>query len=128
MGLDKFVAKAEILVVDDEVMICELLELALTASLYKVRSAYSGNQGYEMALKYRPQLIITDLRMNQGTGSELILKLKEKIPDYRPYLILISGHVDLDTKERERLGVHRFISKPFPTKVIIQAVNELLNI
>ena len=64
-----------ILVIDDEAHIVQVLSLKLRNAGYEVLTASDGEEGYEVALKKQPQLIITDFQMPYMTGLELCKQL-----------------------------------------------------
>lgn len=113
----------KILVVEDEAdvrsTICDVLE----SENYNVISAKDGKEGYELALTEFPDMILSDVKMPNLTGFEL-LELLQKNPAFKntPYLFL-SAKVDLsDIRRGMALGADDYITKPFTVQDLLDAV------
>jgi CheY-like chemotaxis protein len=68
--------KRKILLIEDEASLREILVLLLSAEGYEVEPAVNGNDGLEKAKSYRPDLIISDLRMPVMDGPTMWNELK----------------------------------------------------
>ena len=77
---------AEILVIDDELQICKLLEITLQSNDYKVSQAYNGKDGIIMAANHPPDLILLDIGLPDMSGHEVLRKIREWY--YKPIIIL----------------------------------------
>ena len=120
---------AKILVVDDEAPMRRLLKEVLSQDSHEVREASDGAQACAMFRDEPADLIITDLRMPEIGGIDLILKLRRDYPASR--IIAISGggtdgRVDYLDVARQ-IGVSQVISKPFQISVLRDAVGEALS-
>lgn len=104
-----------ILVVDDEAdlraILCEDLETAGAA----VAQATNGRKAYELFLEHGYDAIVSDVRMPDGDGIELMHKLRAD-PRKMPCLIFITGFADITADEAGELGVHGMLYKPFSLK------------
>ena len=69
--------KKEILLVEDNKEIRELYAVALINEGFNIAMAENGEQGVEMAMKHRPDLILMDIEMPGMTGHEAVEKLRE---------------------------------------------------
>ena len=119
MGLGKV-----ILVVDDEEDILELLSVILHDEGHRVLTASNGVEALGILADEKIDLVITDIRMPQMNGIELLTELNHK--GQHPPVVFISGYSDISPEEAYALGVARFIFKPFEVKTIIQNVRDLL--
>src|SRR3982751_6723316 len=70
--------KARILVVDDDPGLLRLLTIRLRAENYDVEAVESGMQALAAASRFRPDLVITDLRMDQMDGIGLLKELQNR--------------------------------------------------
>src|SRR5216684_2900153 len=70
--------KSRILVVDDEAQILRVLKTTLSSQGYEVRTASEGESGFNTAMEWPPDLIITDLSMPVMTGLELCRAVRER--------------------------------------------------
>ncbi len=66
----------KILVVEDDDETRELLRMALERRGYRVFTAEDGVQGFEEALRSRPDLIVTDVTMPAGDGTQLVRRVR----------------------------------------------------
>jgi len=66
----------KVLIVEDEDSQRNALSIGLQKSGYAIHEANDGQSGLEMALRIRPDIILTDLRMPNMTGMEMIHKLR----------------------------------------------------
>jgi len=78
-----------LLVVDDETSIREVTSAMLAEQGYEVLTAGDGQQALELLAQFRPDLVITDLRMPRLSGYELLEIMHERFP--RLPVIVVSG-------------------------------------
>ena len=100
-----------ILIVDDEEDILELLSVILHDEGLRVLAASNGVEALGILAEEKIDLVISDVRMPQMNGIELLTELKNKGP--HPPVVFISGYSDISEEEAYALGVARFIFKPF---------------
>ena len=110
-----------VLVVDDDVPLGRALVRELRANGYDASEA----SGYEEALQRMSErsydVLLTDLRMGDKDGLDLILAIAESFPTTRP--ILMSAYATARDSERAKeLGAVRVLCKPFETSELLQAV------
>lgn len=103
-----------ILVVDDEQMIADGLKFLIekgTQDCEVVGVVYDGADGIASALELRPDIILTDIRMYEIDGIEMIRRIKaEGVP---ARFIILSGYADFSyAKQAIALGVEEYITKP----------------
>jgi two-component system, NtrC family, response regulator HydG len=109
----------KILVVDDEGDICMLLKRFLTKNGFEVETAQNGKRGLLLVDEFKPDLVMTDFRLGDLTGSELLVSIKKKLP-HVPVLI-ITGYSDIKTAiSVMKQGAYDYITKPlFPDEILI---------
>ncbi len=101
----------KILVVDDDLSTRESLEIFLKENKFIVILAQDGQEGMELFEKEKPGLVITDLKMPQSNGIELLRKIK-KI-DINIPVIIITAFDDMgSTIEAMQIGAYDYIEKP----------------
>lgn len=106
-------SKKAILCVDDETNILTSLTRLLRKEEYDVITASSGTQGL-LELEKRPvQLVISDQRMPEMTGTEFLQKVKDRYPD--TVRVILSGFADFGViiEAINRGEVYRFLTKPW---------------
>jgi len=103
--------KAKLLIVDDEKHIREGLEKALSLDGYEVELASDGRSALDLIEEGDIDLIITDLKMPNLSGEELLKETLDRFP-YLPVIIL-TGHGTIENAvEAMRNGAYDFITKP----------------
>src|SRR4030043_2157290 len=100
-----------ILIVDDEEMICSMFYRRLTREGYSCVTAQNGKEALRHFYKDSFSLIISDIRMPEMNGIELLKKVKAVDPN--AMVIIITAYPDIDLAvEAMRLGAYDFIIKP----------------
>jgi response regulator RpfG family c-di-GMP phosphodiesterase len=82
--------KARILVVDDDPGLLRLLTIRLRAENYEVEAVESAAIALAACTRFRPDLVITDLRMDQMDGIGLLKELQSRWPGLR--VIILTAH------------------------------------
>ena len=128
-------AKATILVVDDDEDIRLALQALLESRDYKVETAATKDEGLEKFTSVKPDLAILDVMMvSWQDGFELARELK-KDPDLKNVPILMLTGVENKTGfefksaagDEEWLPVEGFLDKPVEPEVLLAEVEKLLN-
>ncbi|MBN2587810.1 MAG: sigma-54-dependent Fis family transcriptional regulator [Candidatus Fermentibacteraceae bacterium] len=119
--------KSRILVIDDEEDITGLLRETLQLSGYYCDTAASGEDGLrKLRRKTGYDLLITDLRLPDVSGLEILEMVSKKYP-FIP-VIVITGFATIEsTKTALRMGAVDYIPKPFTTNTVISAVRRALH-
>ncbi len=114
-----------ILIVDDEVDICNTLSQHLKLAGYLCDYALGANQAYELLEQNTYQLIISDIRMPDVTGLEMLEQINVKYPDTA--VIMMTAMNDRDTAVLAlAAGAYGYMTKPFKsTELIINVENGL---
>ncbi len=112
--------KPRVLVVDDDAALRRLLEHQLGKAGYEVHSAAEGHQGVQEALKWHPDIVITDILMPGIDGIELTRKLRASELGRSIYIIVLTVLDDEDgLAEAFAAGADDFISKPMKPRTLL---------
>jgi len=118
-------SKGKILVVDDEDIVRTSCSRTLVPEGYDVRLAKNGVEGLQMAAGERFDLVLTDLKMPDMDGIEVLRIIKEKWPE--TVVIIVTGYQTVDTAVKAiKLGANNYIEKPFTPDALLSAVSEAL--
>ena len=102
---------AKILVVDDDVELADTLTDYLSEQGYSTTKAYSGNEALNLLRERDFNLVVTDLKMPEIDGMDLLQLVKQidrKVP-----VVLITGYGTIETAVQAiKLGAYDFIQKP----------------
>jgi two-component system response regulator PilR (NtrC family) len=118
---------AHILIVDDEQGMRQLLSLVFGRAGHQVRAAENGRRAVEMLRESAADLIISDVRMPDMGGIELLSAARELSPDVA--VVMMTAFATVETaREAFKLGADDFIQKPFDVdelKLIVEKALEL---
>ncbi|HSH08644.1 MAG TPA: sigma 54-interacting transcriptional regulator [Burkholderiales bacterium] len=116
-----------ILLVDDDKGLLQLIAMRLGASGYAVTAVESGEAALASLEVNRPQLVVTDLRMEGIDGLALVDAIHRKAPGI-PVVILTAHGTIPDAVGATQRGVFSFLTKPFDPKVLLETVAEALRL
>ncbi len=118
-----------ILVVDDEPPIRYMLDLKLCQAGFSVISASNGQEGYTLACKHRPDLVLSDYQMPVMDGLEFCKRLAAD-PETGgiPVVMLTARGHKVPPAELARTNIKCFLDKPFSTRHLIVQIKELLHL
>lgn len=109
----------KILVVDDDNDMCVLLNRFLTRNGFEVATVNTGKAAIEWMKKSEPTLVLCDFRLDDMTGAELLIKIKEM--HAAAPVIIITGYSDVkDAVEVMKMGAYDYVTKPlFPDEILV---------
>ena len=119
--------KARILVVDDDPGLLRLLTIRLRAENYEVEAVESAALALAATSRFRPELVITDLRMDQMDGIGLLKELKSRYPGLKVIILTAHGTIP-DAVHATQLGAFGFLTKPVDKQELLDQVQKALRI
>ncbi|WP_192483917.1 MULTISPECIES: response regulator transcription factor [Cysteiniphilum] len=114
----------EILIVDDEPIICELIESILQSKGYMTHSAYNGKAMLEYLTQKIPSLIILDYQLPDLTGHSLCQKVRQQ--SQVPILMVTAHDSQANLIRGFELGIDDFLAKPFDPKELLLRIEAIL--
>ena len=116
----------KVLIVDDEEVLGVLIKAMIEKdSYYSVNTAKDGQEGYLAYLRFRPDIIITDIEMPRKNGLEMVSAIRAHDPEVK--IIYMSGDLDrfwsLLEKEKNEYQA-RFLKKPFSRSELTRLLSE----
>ncbi|MCW2121170.1 sigma-54-dependent transcriptional regulator [Flavobacterium sp. 7A] len=117
----------KILIIEDDISFCKLLEKFLTKHSFSVTTSFSADDARIMVKKEIFDLILTDLRLPDTDGISLLSEFKSTHPQIP--VILMTGYSDVTTAVKAiKNGASDYISKPFnPDEVLLVINNTIQN-
>ncbi len=116
-----------ILIVEDDPDNSSLMRLLLEVEDYEVISAIDGEEGFDMAQRYHPDLIILDLDMPVLDGWGMIEKLKQNDRTKDIPIVVVTAHLMPHEREKVlRAGGNGYVSKPFRVRELIAEIKACL--
>lgn len=132
-GLDRLEAEhlrkgaERILIIDDDPSVAQSVEMLLSMHNYRCTLAATGQQGLDRYEAGEFDLVITDLRLPDMTGLDVIQTIKRGHPHGQ--IILMTSYSSVDTAvEAMRRGAHDYIIKPFDNDDFLFSVQRALDL
>jgi DNA-binding NtrC family response regulator len=114
-----------ILVVDDDASVRRVVQMQLAEAGYEVQLATGGNEALRMLLEQRPKLLITDLRMPDLDGIELLRRIADD--EIQTTVIIVTAFGTIETAvQAMRLGAYDYVTKPIDYEALLLAVHRAM--
>ncbi len=117
--------RAKLLIVDDDHVTLDLLSEVLTREGYEIQTALSGEEAILKANETFFDIVITDIRMGNKDGMEVLRAFKKVSPETTVIMITAFGSIDTAI-EAIREGAFDYISKPFKLEEITLTIKKAL--
>ena len=114
----------KILVIDDDVNICDMLKLYLENDGYEVKTANDGADGVSCFKMYEPDLVLLDIMMPKKDGWQVCREIREV--SSKPIIMITAKGEVFDKVLGLELGADDFIVKPFEMKELLARINAVL--
>jgi len=116
---------ANILIVDDDVTFCLMLKKLLEKHHYQATTVFSPEEVKRLVRLEFYDVVLTDLRMPQLSGMDLIQMIKLESPETQ--IIMMTGYADISTAIQSiKQGAFNYIPKPFLPEEILDIIGEAL--
>jgi len=118
--------RANVLVVDDEQIVCNSCRRILSLQGHNVQTALSGREALRKVEEDKYDVVIADWKMPEIDGMEVARIVKKNHPDI--VLIMITGYPSVESAVKAiRLGVSNYVPKPFDPDELTQALKKALD-
>jgi two-component system response regulator HydG len=116
----------KILLIEDDVPFCKMLEKFLIKNSHSLTISYTATEARNAIKKESFDLILTDLRLPDADGIELMAEFKIEFPEVP--VILMTGYSDVNTAVKAiKNGAADYISKPFNPDEVLLVISNALN-
>jgi len=116
--------KNTILIIEDELPIRKILNIALENAGYKIVECDNGQEGIRLASSISPDLVILDLGLPDIDGKEVIASIREW--SQLPIIICSVRNTDDEIVRALNAGADDYITKPFNPNVLLARINACL--
>lgn len=113
-----------VLVIDDDVGLCELVEEYLEPEGYDVEAAHNGERGIDRALSHDHALVILDVMLPGINGFDVLRRIRAK--SRIPVLMLTARGDDVDRIVGLEIGADDYLSKPFNPRELVARIRAIL--
>jgi DNA-binding NtrC family response regulator len=115
--------RADVLVLDDEAIVCERLQKHLEKHGFAVEAFTSSERAVERLAEKSFDVVVTDLKMPGPTGLDVLHHLRDHAPGTQ--VVIITGFATIEAaREAEWGGVFEFVTKPFDLETIAEVVGK----
>jgi two-component system response regulator GlrR len=126
-GKEMATESPKVLLVDDDRDLLQLIAMRLQAAGYAVTAVESGEAALAALAVARPQVVVTDLRMQGMDGMGLFEAVHRDSPSL-PVVILTAHGTIPEAVAATRRGVYSFLTKPFEPKVLLDTVAQAMRL
>jgi DNA-binding NtrC family response regulator len=117
-------SKGKILVIDDEDIVRLSCSRTLVPEGYELKMAKNGSEGLKLLEEESFDLVLTDLKMPNMDGIEVLANIKEKWP--ATDVVIVTGYQTVETAVKAiKLGAYDYIEKPFTPDTLIATVSNV---
>ena len=117
----------KLLIVDDEVEICEFLKSFFEDRDFKVVIANSGTQALEQVELFQPEVVLLDIQMPGMDGLQTLKKIKELHPKVK-VIMVTAVETQEKIEEAMRLGADNYITKPLSLEYLEKDVQDKIDV
>lgn len=112
-----------ILVIDNEEVICDACHLVLTERGHHVDYCKTGTSGLQTASRGGYDLVLLDIKLPDMDGMDILQVLRKEMPEL--YVIVMTGYATLgNAVQAMKLGAADYLSKPFTDDELLEAVEK----
>jgi DNA-binding NtrC family response regulator len=112
----------DICIVDDEIVVCKRLQQFLTKAKHRVETFVDGASAIARIDAMRFDVVVTDIRMDNIDGMEVLQHVLDKGENTK--VILITGYATIEiARQAQAKGAFDFISKPFKPQDLLEVIN-----
>jgi DNA-binding NtrC family response regulator len=113
----------EVMVVDDEQMVCDRLRDHLQKQGFQVDTFTASKAALDALEHKRYHVVVTDLKMAGPTGLDVLQNVRQR--GYPTQVIIITGYASMEAaREAETVGAYDFLCKPFELKELTKLIKK----
>jgi len=116
-------SRSRLLIVDDEVEICDFLKMFFEERDFDVEVAYSGADALQKAAVFKPAVMLLDIKIPGMDGLEVLKRVKKEFPGIR-VLMVTALETSEKINEALRLGADNYITKPLSLEYLENDVKD----
>ena len=117
----------KLLIVDDEIEICDFLKSFFEDRDFRVAVANNGTQALEQMDSFHPEVVLLDIQMPGMDGLQTLKKIKEMHPKVK-VIMVTAVETQEKIEEAMRLGADNYITKPLSLEYLEKDVQDKIDI
>ena len=112
-----------ILVIDDEVVICDACRLVLGETGHRIDHCHTGREGLRALERHRYDLVLLDMKLPDMDGMDILAATGAKDP--APCVIVMTGYSTMaNAIQAMKLGAADYLAKPFTEDELLEAIEK----
>lgn len=111
----------KILLVDDETDLCKVAAWDFEDAGFEVRKAFGGNEAFHILKEEQFDFLISDIKMPDGDGVELLENIKQSQIDIKG-IFLMTGYADYPVEKLKKIGMDELFQKPIDIDEVINVL------
>jgi DNA-binding response OmpR family regulator len=116
-----------ILVIDDDLVLCRLIEQILATNGFAVMTVNNGEEGLAATCDKRPDLVLCDINLGGMDGYEVLRRVRQDAATATTPVVLMSGHSAMaGFSLAMSLGADDFLAKPFSSGDLLATISNLI--
>jgi DNA-binding NarL/FixJ family response regulator len=117
----------KILLLEEDITLIKKIQQLLTLHNYDVITCTSAEEGIFMSRQYRPDLIVSGVKLRGGSGFHFLMELRnDPTLQHIPFIFISGKEGKEDMRMGMNLGADDFLTKPFKSKELIMSVKSRL--
>ncbi len=117
--------QCKILLIEDEKKLVRILKLVLEDNGYQVKTAYDGQQGIDTWTEFKPDLVVTDLKMHPVGGMEVLRFAQLNFPEIPLIILTAFGSIETAVSAMKS-GAFDFLAKPVDHNNLLEVIQHAL--
>ena len=127
--VNDMVATSKILIADDNLQNCELLDAYLSEGTYEIAMAHDGRETLNQVASFHPDLILLDIMMPKVSGYEVCKQLRADAATRDIPILMVTALAEMGDIERAvQAGADDFLTKPVNRLELTTRVKSLLRV
>jgi len=116
-----------VVVIDDEEDMCKVLTKILNMEGYHVTSFTNPNLALNYIAKYQPDVVLTDIRMPELSGMDVLKAVKEQFPHMA--VIIMTAYASIEGAiQAMKEGAFHYVTKPFHTEELVANIEKAIEV
>lgn len=116
-----------ILLIEDQVELCQILKETLSLYGFEVEFAHNGEDGFDKFISMDPKIVIIDIMMPRSDGFSAVKRIREVNKDV-PLIMLTAKPLTEDLVKAFDLGCNDFVRKPFVMEELIARIRSFARV
>lgn len=117
----------KLLIVDDEIEICEFLKSFFEDRDFKVATAHDGARAFDQVTLFKPDVVLLDIQMPGMDGLQTLKKIKSVYPKMK-VIMVTAVETQEKIEEAMRLGADNYITKPLSLEYLEKDVQDKIDL